>query len=95
MNPTPARARWLASTVPSAPQPQSVTRLPSKRALARLAELREPDLPAVTVERLDGHRSSSRAFPGNHDTARRQPPATAGMMLTSSLAATGVARSSR
>ena len=50
IGPTPARARWLASTVPSAPQPQSVTRLSSKLPLARLAEGGEADLAAVAIE---------------------------------------------
>src|ERR1700677_1809315 len=74
---------------------------PEQRPLALLAELREPDLAAVTVERLSGHHSSllriaycefvlSPPF-----AMPTQPPATAGMILTSSPGATGVVRSSR
>ena len=61
--PTPARTRWFASTVPSAPQPQIVTRL-SRSFSGPPRRAREPDLPAVAVERVgwvEGHDD----FPGS------------------------------
>ncbi len=57
--PTPARTSALASTVPRAPQPHSVTRAVQQPALACLADAVETHLPAVSFQGFVHRHASS------------------------------------